>query len=93
MKKFKGIRSQKEVVKNMISLGYTWTQTSRQNYEGGSDYNGFTNGELFILFNTFTGCFYVKDLIENQKIADENSIKFDNRKWYTDLLEAFYTKE
>lgn len=89
MKKFKGVRSQEEIVRRMRKLGYSWTKNSRVAYEQGSDYNGFQNENgIFVMVNVFSGIFWVKDVANNKRIATNNSYELDDEKWYSDILEA-----
>lgn len=86
---FKGVRSQKEIVRRMRKLGYSWTKNSQVAYEQGSDYNGFQNENgIFVMVNVFSGIFWVEDVANNKRIATNNSYELDDEKWYSDILEA-----
>lgn len=90
MIKFKGVRPQEEIVKQMKKLGYVWTEKSKDQYNNHfSDYNGFVNFKKnkFVMVNTFNGTFWVNELSTHNRIADTSS-DLDNEKWYVDILNA-----
>lgn len=92
MRKFKSQRTLAEVKKLMLEKGYVIPSKSQMAYDNGSDYILFCKPERRVLYRPHDGCFMVIKS-NGDIIATHSSGDFDEREWYQELLNIFYSDE